>query len=110
MGATDVGEVRALFVGGQPGADALNHQQHQRAVAEPQPIPTADQLVLAIARERIFLQAIERRMVEAGHLSLPFLPISILLLRTCSDIWFGPRASRPQRARGPRSAMRGDRG
>src|SRR5438094_7708830 len=65
MGAADVGKVRALFVGGQPGADALRHQQHQRAVAEPQPIAAPDELVLAVARERVFLKAIERRAVEA---------------------------------------------
>src|SRR5260370_754766 len=105
MGAADVGEVRPLFVGGQPNANALRHQQDQRAVAEPQPILASDQLVLAIARERVFLEAVERRTVKGGHLSSPFHSTGILLVRTCSGIWFGPRASRPQRARGPRSPM-----
>src|SRR5436190_24210078 len=67
MRAADVGEVRPLLVGGEARADALLHQQHQRAVAKPQPILAPDQLDLAVARERVFLKAVERRTVEAGH-------------------------------------------
>src|SRR5207302_2891979 len=68
MLAADVGEMGALFVGGQPGADALRHQHHQRAVAETQPVAAADQPLLAIAGERVFLDAaFERWAVELRH-------------------------------------------
>src|SRR5512132_2414754 len=63
-----------LLVGGQPRADALSHDQHDRSVAEAEPIGPPDQLVVAVAYERILFAAIQRRLVKLGHLDI--LPVS----------------------------------
>ena len=69
--AADVFEMGALLVGGQPRADALRHQLHQRAVAETEPIAAPDQLVVAVAGERVFFRSVERRAVKCGSSASP---------------------------------------
>src|SRR6266511_4129049 len=63
----DINEVGPLLVGGQPCSDALRHDQHDRSVDEVEPIGPPEQLIFAVARERVLFAAIQRRSVELGH-------------------------------------------
>ena len=49
----DINEVGPLLVAGQSRADALRHDQHDRSVAEVEPIRPPDQLIFAVAHERV---------------------------------------------------------
>ena len=60
----DIDKVGPLLVGGQPRADALSHDQHDGSIAEVEPIGPPDELVLAVAYERILFAAIQRWLVN----------------------------------------------
>ena len=50
-----------LFVGAEAGANLLRYQQGDRTVGEAESVAAADQLLVAIAGERLLLGAVERR-------------------------------------------------
>ncbi len=75
--AAEVGQVRALGLVGQGGAEALGHGEHQGAVAHVEPERTAHQLGLGIAGEGIVGVGAELSgaaaiaAIQAGKLDLP---------------------------------------
>src|SRR4051794_8699375 len=92
MGAADIFEMGALLVRGQARADAVNHQLHQRTVAETEPIAAPGQFVIAVAGERVFFHAIKRRAIEPAH---PFLLESLAAQYTVAELAVAPIRGKP---------------